>query len=225
MCLAEPGPQLSCQIEAGAVSRIASAESPASPVGSSSTRASGRWKGRVGVGRHAARAATPPRSPSTNWQERVGAHGDGPAVAPMPPRLRRLARRPRPPARRRGSASAGPTRSGTRRGPWSRPARGTFASTPAAAAASTSARTWAGPYRMSPSIPRPVSPVPAPRAHANAAIDAAAVAPDVVAVHDPHERPVRVAVEPLDELVALVVEVGRDREPAVAARASARTGR
>ena len=38
--------------------------------------------------------------------------------------------------------------------------------------------------------------------------DAAAAAPDVVAVHDPDEDAVGVGVEPLEQLGALVVEVG-----------------
>ena len=64
-------------------------------------------------------------------------------------------------------------------------------------------------------MPRPVRPVPGVGERPERRLDPAPVAPDVVAVHDPHQRPVRVAVEPLDELVALVVEVGADREPAV----------
>ncbi len=39
--------------------------------------------------------------------------------------------------------------------------------------------------------------------------------PDVVAVHDPDEDAVRVGVEAVEELVALVVEVRADREPPV----------
>ena len=45
--------------------------------------------------------------------------------------------------------------------------------------------------------------------------DPAAIPADVVAVHDPDEDRVRLGVEPVEQLVALVVEVGRDREPAV----------
>ena len=64
-------------------------------------------------------------------------------------------------------------------------------------------------------MPRPVSPVPGGGERRERRLDAAATATDVVAVHDPDQRPVRVAVEALHELVALVVEVGVDREPAV----------
>ena len=45
--------------------------------------------------------------------------------------------------------------------------------------------------------------------------DAAAVPADVVAVHDPHEHAVRVGVEAVQDLAALVVQVGHDREPPV----------
>ncbi len=45
--------------------------------------------------------------------------------------------------------------------------------------------------------------------------DPAAVAAHVVAIHDPHEDAVRVRVEAVEDLAALVIEVGDDREPAV----------
>ena len=64
-------------------------------------------------------------------------------------------------------------------------------------------------------MPRPVRPTSALGQRGERGLDPAPPPPDVVAVHDPDECPVGVAVEAVDELVALVVEVGVDREPAV----------
>ncbi len=64
-------------------------------------------------------------------------------------------------------------------------------------------------------MPSPVSPTFAAGQRGERRSDAAARPADVVAVHHPDQRAVRVAVEALDQLVALVVEVGVDREPAV----------
>ena len=119
---------------------------------------------RAGRGRQGARqqahAARVPVAPAGMARPDPDSDPDAthPTPTPTPPRptaakrpVERLAQQRR---------SAGPTRRGTRRGPWSSGSRGSARRTPAAAAASTSAWTWRGPYRMSSSMPIPVTPRP-----------------------------------------------------------------
>ena len=68
-------------------------------------------------------------------------------------------------------------------------------------------RTCRGPYRMSSSMPSPVSRVPAAPRGASAPRRRRRPRADVVAVHRARQDAVRVAVEPVHELAALVVEV------------------
>ena len=67
-------------------------------------------------------------------------------------------------------------------------------------------------------MPTPVSRVAGRGERANAAVDPAPRHADVVAVHRTREDPIRVAVEAVDELVALVVEVADDRRAGRRAR-------